>query len=81
MSIHSEYQSVIPNGEVRKEMKNCCSISSNSSIGEFLERFHYKANLMYGMRAFVHWYIQEGMEEGQLNESLEDLQNLIQEYE
>ena len=28
---------------------------------------------MYGKRAFVHWYVSEGMEEGEFAEAREDL--------
>ena len=36
--------------------------------------------MMFQKRAFVHWYVGEGMEEGEFIESQDDIKCLIKDY-
>eukprot|EP01084_Bolivina_argentea_P047153 86871_1 len=56
-------------------------LGNNTAIGRvFSERICKKYDLMYSQRAFVHWYIGDGMEHDELLEAREDLGFLEQDY-
>merc|ERR1712156_1049586 len=60
--------------EVASFKKNIVQIGNNTAISRvFSERISKKYDMMYSQRAFVHWYVGEGMEEGEFAEAREDL--------
>ncbi|XP_014774949.1 tubulin alpha-4 chain [Octopus bimaculoides] len=80
IGINSQPPFAVPGSDIGNSIRAVCMLSNTTAIREAWARLDYKFDLMFRKKAFVHWYISEGMTLDEFLETRENMAALEEDY-
>lgn len=80
IGINNRPPKFLPERHVAASLRGVAMIASNTSIGDAFSSLNHKFDVMFAKKAFVHWYLNEGMEMDDFREARHNLAALEMDY-
>lgn len=80
IGLNAQVAALVEGDDLAFSDRQVSMVSNNVGISRLFSRITSQFDMMYAHRAYVHWYVGEGMEEGELTEAREGLGFLENDY-
>ena len=80
VGITSQMPTTPKNSEMAPTPRSACLLSNSTAVSEAWKRLGGKFDLMFSRRAFIHWFVGEGMEEGEFIDARDSLEVITRDY-
>ncbi|CAL8084801.1 unnamed protein product [Calicophoron daubneyi] len=80
LGIASQPPTIPSYSPMAKSNRSATLLMNTSAVNQAMQRITTKFDMLFHKRAFVHWYVSEGMEEGEFTEAREVIDVLRQDY-